>query len=155
MDQYPPAITNGTGSGCAGQPGDHRRLHRAPLLSDALALPAGYATPVFLPAGVGFALTVTFGWRALPGIALGALLLHLPNGWAGGRHRTLDRGRHRGGRHHAGLAAAGLARRPLVPAPVDPALDSARDVARFLALAPVFCLINATASAWPPCTGWA
>ena len=51
------------------------------LLSHALDLPAGYATPVYLPAGVGFALAVVLGWRVLPGIAIGALLTHLRDGW--------------------------------------------------------------------------
>ena len=51
------------------------------FVSDLLDLPPGYATPVFLPAGVGFALAVTAGWRVLPAIALGAALLHLPGMW--------------------------------------------------------------------------
>ncbi|SDF23685.1 PAS domain S-box-containing protein/diguanylate cyclase (GGDEF) domain-containing protein [Massilia sp. PDC64] len=115
------------------------------LLSRALALPAGYATPVYLPAGVGFALAVTFGWRALPGIAIGALLSHLPDGWmapdtapataaAAATVATL------GSLIQAWLGALWFRR------VVDPALGTARDVARFLALAPVFCLINATAN---------
>jgi diguanylate cyclase (GGDEF)-like protein/PAS domain S-box-containing protein len=115
------------------------------LLSHALALPAGYATPVYLPAGVGFALAVTFGWRVLPGIAIGALLSHLPDGWmdpdtapataaAAATVATL------GSLIQAWLGALWFRR------VVDPALGTARDVARFLALAPVFCLISATAN---------
>ncbi len=115
------------------------------LLSHALALPAGYATPVYLPAGVGFALAVTFGWRALPGIAVGALLSHLPDGWmerdtalatasAAAAVATL------GSLTQAWLGAIWFRR------VVDPALGTARDVARLLALAPAFCLINATAN---------
>ena len=53
----------------------------ARFLTDLPALPPGYATPVFLPAGVGLALAVTGGWRVLPAIALGAALLHLPGAW--------------------------------------------------------------------------
>jgi diguanylate cyclase (GGDEF)-like protein/PAS domain S-box-containing protein len=113
------------------------------LLSHTLALPAGYATPIYLPAGVGFALTVVFGWRALPGIAIGALLSHLPDGWMEPETRpaiaaaativtTL------GSLTQAWLGAQWFRRL------VDPALGTARDVARFLALAPVFCLINPT-----------
>jgi diguanylate cyclase len=115
------------------------------LLSHALALPAGYATPVYLPAGVGFALTVVLGWRALPGIAIGAFLMHLPDGWvapdtvpsvaaAATIIATL------GSVVQAWLGARWFGRL------VDPALGTARDVARFLALAPVFCLVNATVS---------
>jgi diguanylate cyclase len=115
------------------------------VLSHVLALPAGYATPVYLPAGVGFALTVTVGWRALPGIAVGALLSHLPDGWMEADTAPFI----------AALATAVATLGSLAQAwlgafwfrrMVDPALGTARDVARFLALAPVFCLINATAN---------
>jgi diguanylate cyclase len=115
------------------------------LLSHALALPAGYATPVYLPAGVGFALTVVFGWHALPGIAIGAVLMHLADGWlapgtapwiavAATTVVTL------GSLAQAWLGAQWFGRL------VDPALGTARDVARFLTLTPVFCLIDATVS---------
>jgi len=115
------------------------------LLSQALALPAGYATPVYPPAGVGFALAVVFGWRMLPGIAIGAALTHLPYGWmtagtppataaAAALVATL------GALLQAGLGAAAFRRW------IDPALDSARTVARFLALAPAFCVTGATAN---------
>ena len=115
------------------------------LLSRALALPAGYATPVYLPAGVGFALSVAFGWRALPGVAIGACLSHLPDGWMDPNTAPAT----------AVLATTVATLGSLVQAWlgarwfrrfVDPALGTARDVARFLALAPVFCLINATAN---------
>jgi diguanylate cyclase (GGDEF)-like protein/PAS domain S-box-containing protein len=115
------------------------------LLSHALALPAGYATPVYLPAGVGFALTAALGWRALPGVAIGAFLTHLPDGWMD--PDTAPR--------VAAVATAVATVGSLLQAwlgalwfrrVVDPALGTARDVARFLALAPVFCLINATAN---------
>jgi diguanylate cyclase (GGDEF)-like protein/PAS domain S-box-containing protein len=115
------------------------------LLSRALALPAGYATPVYLPAGVGFALTVAFGWRALPGIAVGACLSHLPDGWMAPDTASLTAAAAATVATLGSLAQAWLGalwfRRF-----VDPALGTARDVARFLALAPVFCLINATAN---------
>jgi len=115
------------------------------LLSHALALPAGYATPVYPPAGVGFALTVVFGWRVLPGIAIGAALTHLPYGWmttgtppATAFTATLVATL--GALLQAELGAAAFRRW------VDPALDTARAVARFLALVPVFCLTGATAN---------
>jgi integral membrane sensor domain MASE1 len=115
------------------------------LLSQVLALPAGYATPVYLPAGVGFALTVTFGWRVLPGIAIGAFLSHLPDGWmepdiAPAVAASATAIATLGSLIQAWLGAYWFRRL------VDPALGTARDVARFLALAPVFCLINATAN---------
>ncbi|MFS2021145.1 MASE1 domain-containing protein, partial [Massilia sp. CT11-108] len=115
------------------------------LLSRALALPAGYATPVYLPAGVGFALSVAFGWRALPGVAIGACLSHLPDGWmdpdiAPATAVLATTVATLGSLVQAWLGARWFRRF------VDPALGTARDVARFLALAPVFCLINATAN---------
>ena len=113
------------------------------LLSHSLALPAGYATPIYLPAGVGFALTVVFGWRALPGIAIGAFLTHLPDGWleadtAPRVAAAVTTVATLGSLIQAWLGAQWFRRL------VDPALGSARDVARFLALTPVFCLINPT-----------
>jgi diguanylate cyclase (GGDEF)-like protein/PAS domain S-box-containing protein len=115
------------------------------FVSDMLDLPPGYATPVFLPAGFGFALAVTGGWRALPAIALGAALLHLPGNWL-----SPDTARDPaiaitvittlGSVLQAWLGAAWFRRL------VRPALDSARDVIGFLALAPAACLINASIS---------
>ena len=115
------------------------------LLSRALDLPAGYATPIYPPAGAGFALAVVFGWRVLPGIAVGAALTHLPLGWmtsgtppataaAAALVATLA------ALLQAGLGAAAFRRW------VDPALDTAHAVARFLALAPAFCVTGATAN---------
>jgi diguanylate cyclase len=115
------------------------------LLSHALDLPAGYATPVYLPAGVGFALAVVLGWRVLPGIAIGALLTHLRDGWiASGTAVWIAA--------VAALAAtAGSVAQAWIGAQgfrrvVDPALGTARDVAAFLVLAPLFCLVNASAN---------
>jgi hypothetical protein len=113
------------------------------LLSHVLALPAGYATPVYLPAGVGFALAVVFGWRVIPGIAIGAALTHLPDGWidpdtTAWKAVTAMVVATLGSMLQAWLGARWFRRM------ADPALGTARDVARFLALAPVFCLVNAT-----------
>jgi diguanylate cyclase (GGDEF)-like protein/PAS domain S-box-containing protein len=113
------------------------------LLSQALALPAGYATPVYLPAGVGFALAAVLGWHALPGIAVGALLTHLADGWmqpgtAPGVAAVATSVATLGSVVQAWVGAQWFRR------VVDASLGTARDVARFLALAPVFCLINAT-----------
>jgi diguanylate cyclase (GGDEF)-like protein/PAS domain S-box-containing protein len=115
------------------------------LLSHALALPAGYATPVYLPAGVGFALTVVFGWRALPGIAVGAVLMHLPDGWMAPDTAPWIAAAATAVTALGALAQAWLGAQWFGRL-VDPALGTSRDVARFLALAPAFCLINATVS---------
>jgi diguanylate cyclase (GGDEF)-like protein/PAS domain S-box-containing protein len=115
------------------------------FVSDLLDLPPGYATPVFLPAGVGFALSVTAGWRVLPAIALGAALLHLPGMWltheaAQGPAIAITVITTLGAVLQSWLGAAWFRRL------VRPALDSARDVIAFLLLAPVACLINASMS---------
>jgi hypothetical protein len=115
------------------------------FISDGLDLPAGYATPVFLPAGAGFALAVTIGWRILPAIALGAGLLHLPGAWLG-PDATPSAGAMMlvvttaGSVLQAWLGARWFRRL------ARSALDSARDVGRFLMLAPLTCLVNATMS---------
>jgi diguanylate cyclase (GGDEF)-like protein/PAS domain S-box-containing protein len=115
------------------------------FISDWLDLPPGYATPVFLPAGAGFALAVTTGWRILPAIALGSILLHLPGSWLG-PNATPSAGMAimlittLGSVLQAWLGARGFRRL------VRPALDSARDVGRFLLIAPLASLINATIS---------
>jgi diguanylate cyclase (GGDEF)-like protein/PAS domain S-box-containing protein len=115
------------------------------LLSNVLDLPAGYATPVFLPAGVGFALTVVLGRRALPGIAAGAALSHMADGWIAAGTPVLTAAAATTVATLGALAQAWLGAQWFRRV-VDPALDTARDVARFLALAPVFCLVNPTAN---------
>jgi diguanylate cyclase (GGDEF)-like protein/PAS domain S-box-containing protein len=110
-----------------------------------LDLPRGYAAPVFLPAGVGFALVATVGWRVFPGIVLGDGLIHLgvllpnpgfslPVALAAAAASTL------GAVLQAWLGARWFHRLVL------PAIGSARDVGRFLLLAPVMCLVSASVS---------
>ncbi|HJU19652.1 MAG TPA: CHASE domain-containing protein [Stellaceae bacterium] len=109
-----------------------------------LAIPPGYASPVFPAAGIAVAAMLIGGAATLPWTFLGALL---PNLWAGAGQ--LDR---------AGLAAAaitaagsmaqgavgGWALRRAVGYPA--ALDNGRDLTRFLLLCPVCCLTGATLS---------
>jgi diguanylate cyclase (GGDEF)-like protein/PAS domain S-box-containing protein len=113
------------------------------VMSDALDLPPGYATPLFPPAGVGFALAVVAGWRVLPGVVLGALLLHLPGVWLGPevppRAAALAMAAVTAGSVLQAWLGAQLFRRL-----VHPALASPRDVLRFLLLAPGLCLVSAT-----------
>ncbi|WP_229483467.1 EAL domain-containing protein [Massilia horti] len=117
-------------------------------MSRALDLPPGYASPLFPAAGVGLALAVVAGSAVMPGIALGGLLLYLYMG-------SLDPSVPRqatllfsiiamiGETLQAWLGAA-LFRRF-----VRPALDSPRDVGRFLLLAPIICLISAVVAVPP------
>jgi diguanylate cyclase (GGDEF)-like protein/PAS domain S-box-containing protein len=115
------------------------------FLTDLLDLPPGYATPIFLPAGVGFALAVTAGWRVLPAIAVGAALLHLPGAWLSPDAAPTTAAVATvvvtvGSVLQAWLGAAWFRRL------VRSALDSARDVGRFLLLAPLTALINSSIS---------
>ena len=48
-----------------------------------LAIPPGYASPVFPAAGLALACVLWFGRRALPGIWLGSVLLNLSHAWLG------------------------------------------------------------------------
>jgi diguanylate cyclase len=114
-------------------------------LGRVLGLPPGYAAPLFPPAGVGLALTVAAGWRALPGVAVGAALLHGSNGWLGYDVAPLSAALVAaaatvGSVLQAGLGA--LAFRRLI----NPAIGAGRDVVRFLLLAPAVCLVSATIS---------
>jgi integral membrane sensor domain MASE1 len=113
------------------------------VLSDALALPPGYATPLFPPAGVGFALAVVAGWRVLPGVALGALLLHLPGVWLGPQVPPHTAVLATGAVTAGSVLQAWLGAR-LFRSLVKPALASPRDVLRFLLLVPAMCLVSAT-----------
>ena len=54
------------------------------LIGLLLAIPPGYASPVFPAAGLALACLLRFGWRALPGVWLGSLLLNLAHAAAGG-----------------------------------------------------------------------
>ena len=46
-----------------------------------LAIPPGYATAVFPPAGIALAAVFVFGWRILPGVLIGSFLLNFWSEW--------------------------------------------------------------------------
>jgi diguanylate cyclase (GGDEF)-like protein/PAS domain S-box-containing protein len=107
-----------------------------------LALPTGFATPIFPAAGIALAAAVVLKKRAMPGVALGALLVTLLGALANGR---------------TGLPAAALALliataavlqawlgSRLLVALVKPGIDSAQESMRFLLLSPLICLISAS-----------
>ncbi|QSI76399.1 EAL domain-containing protein [Niveibacterium microcysteis] len=54
----------------------------AGLLSLMLAVPPGYASPLFPPAGIALGVVLIFGCRLLPGVFFGALLVNLAHGYA-------------------------------------------------------------------------
>jgi diguanylate cyclase (GGDEF)-like protein/PAS domain S-box-containing protein len=113
-----------------------------------LSLAPGYASPLFLPAGIGLACVVTFGPRLLPGVAIGALLINflpLPGAPNPLTLPPLPQGL-------AALAAAGGSalqawlgmlyfRRA-----IRPDIGSGRDVLRFLLLAVCVTLVSCTLS---------
>src|SRR5271163_1051476 len=111
-----------------------------------LAVPPGYATAIFPPAGIAVAAMFIGGSITLPWTFLGSFLLNI---WIGS------------GFHHESIAATavaiviagasalqaavgGRALRRLIGYPT--ALDTSRDVARFFVSAPVVCLTSATLS---------
>jgi diguanylate cyclase (GGDEF)-like protein/PAS domain S-box-containing protein len=110
-----------------------------------LALPPGYATAIFPPAGIAVAAIMAGGVSLLPGVFLGAFALNVFQGLVVGIGQPLVV-------VEAAMViaaastlqawiGAGLLRRA-----INPGLDAARDVVRFLLLAPVICLISACIS---------
>ena len=49
-----------------------------------IAIPPGYAAPLFPPAGIGLAALLIYGPRLLPGVFLGSLLVHFLATWQSG-----------------------------------------------------------------------
>jgi diguanylate cyclase (GGDEF)-like protein/PAS domain S-box-containing protein len=115
------------------------------LLNNWLALPAGYALPLFPPAGVALALATAGGMRVLPAVAIGAGLAAIPLHY-----------------HNPALSQSGAVLAILAGAlgavlqawlgarlfrrHMRPAIDSGRDVMVFLLLTPLVCLTSATVS---------
>ena len=117
------------------------------MLGLLLAVPPGYATAVFPPAGIAVGGMLIGGAATLPWTFLGSFLLNLWTAYSVTRH--LDGM----GVVIAGVIAAasmtqaavgGLTLRRAVGYPAP--LDNARDIARFLALPPLFCLTSASLS---------
>ena len=112
-----------------------------------LAIPPGYASPIFPPAGIAVAATLIGGPMALPWVFLGSFLLNV---WTG--YSVSDQLDETGciaaiviAVASTGQAAVGgsVLRRAIgYPAP----LDNSRDLSLFLLLSPVFCLTSATLS---------
>jgi len=116
-------------------------------LSLILAVPPGYATPAFLPAGIAVTATFVAGATALPGTFLGSFLLNL---WIG----YLIAGRINltqivtalviaaGSMTQATIGGAALRRTIGYPEP----FRKPSDVLLFFLLAPTLCLTSATIS---------
>jgi signal transduction histidine kinase/CheY-like chemotaxis protein len=112
-----------------------------------LAVPPGYASPIFPPAGIAVASILIGGSATLPWIFIGSLLLNVWTGYS--VSQQVDA---------AGCAAAiviaaasmgqaavgGFALRRAIGYPAP--LDNSRDLSLFLTLSPLFCLTSATLS---------
>jgi integral membrane sensor domain MASE1 len=112
-----------------------------------LAVPPGYATPVFLPAGIAVTATFVAGAIALPGTFLGSFLLNLWIGYliAGGNHLTQIVTAliiAAGSMTQAAIGGAVLRRTIGYPAP----FEKESDILLFFLVAPIFCLTSATLS---------
>ncbi len=111
-----------------------------------LAVPPGYATAIFPPAGIAVAAAFIGGSITLPWTFLGSFLLNI---WIGSAHHGLNRTAIAVALVIAGAstlqaAVGGWALRRFVSYPT--ALDTGRDVARFFLSAPVVSLTSATLS---------
>ena len=112
-----------------------------------LAVPPGYASPIFPAAGIAVAAALIRGRATLPWTFLGSFLLNLWTAYSTGHqfdatHVAAAIAIAAGSAQQAAIAGSILRRAIGHPAP----LDNGRDLARFLLLSPVCCLTSATLS---------
>ena len=110
-----------------------------------LAVPPGYASAIFPPAGISAAAALIFGLTTLPWTFVGSLLLNLSVGYSVNRGFTalgllaaIDIAV--ASTIQAGITGWVLRRAIDYPAP----LDNSGDLRRFVLLSPVCCLVSAT-----------
>ena len=112
-----------------------------------LAVPPGYASPIFPPAGISVAAMLIGGPATLPWTFLGSFLLNLWTAYSGGH----------GSDEPWWIAAVVIASASMLQAAIGgttlrhavgyPApLDNGRDICRFFFLAPVLCVTSSTLS---------
>jgi integral membrane sensor domain MASE1 len=112
-----------------------------------LAVPPGYASPIFPPAGIAVACMLIGGSATLPWIFIGSLLLNVWTGYS--VNQQVDE---TGCTAAVVIAAAsmgqaavgGFALRRAIGYPAP--LDNSPDLSLFLLLSPLFCLTSATLS---------
>jgi PAS domain S-box-containing protein len=112
-----------------------------------LAISPGYATAVFLPAGIAIPAALIAGSATLPGTFLGSLLLNVWIGYAADQEFVLTKivvaaAIAAASTLQAALGGEVLRRAVGYPAP----LDNPRDLSLFLLLSPLVCLTSATTS---------
>jgi signal transduction histidine kinase/ActR/RegA family two-component response regulator len=111
-----------------------------------LAVPPGYASPIFPPAGIAMAAMLIWGRSTLPSVFLGSLLLNFWIGRALAAAPTASLAAALGIAAASALqaAAGGTVLRRAIGYPAG--LDTGRDLARFLLLSPLCCLVSASLS---------
>jgi signal transduction histidine kinase len=112
-----------------------------------LAVPPGYASPIFPPAGIAVAAMLIGGPATLPWTFLGSLSLNIWIGYSAAHSIDVARVAAAiaiafGSTLQAAFGGIALRRAVGYPAP----LDNGRDLARLLLSSPVFCLTSATLS---------
>jgi signal transduction histidine kinase/CheY-like chemotaxis protein len=110
-----------------------------------LAVPPGYATAIFPPAGVAATAVLIYGIEVVPSLFVASFALNLSvgiglDGSTVGSATAAALVIAAGSALQAGVAGSVLRRAIGYPA----ALDTGRDLRRFLALPPLFCVISAT-----------
>jgi integral membrane sensor domain MASE1 len=112
-----------------------------------LAVLPGYATAVFLPAGIAVAAALMGGAASLPGTFLGSFLLNVWIGYVIGHEFDATKIIVAAAIALASALQAGIGGRALRNAIGYPApLDNPRDILSFLLLSPLVCLTSATFS---------
>ncbi len=112
-----------------------------------LAIPPGYASPVWPAAGIGLAAVLIYGKRVAIGVSIGSLFVNLWTSYDPSSTESIYRSVAIAGAIAAGAGLQALAGGYLIRRFVNlqNALKEQRDIVRFLILgAPVSCLINAT-----------
>ncbi|MBO0732923.1 MAG: CHASE domain-containing protein, partial [Methylocapsa sp.] len=112
-----------------------------------LAVPPGYATAVFPPAGIAVAAMFMAGAATLPGTFLGAFLLNISLGYSVANRLdaiSVAAALAIAFGHFLQAAVGGTALRHVIGYPAP--LDNPRDLILFLALSPVFCLTSSSLS---------
>ena len=112
-----------------------------------LAVPPGYATAIFPPAGIAAAAMLTAGAASLPWIFLGSLILNFWVGYSAGAGQlttALVAASLIAAASTAQAALTGWALKRAIGYP--PALDNGGQLSRFLLLTPLCCLTSATLS---------
>lgn len=112
-----------------------------------LAQPPGYASPIFLPAGIAVAAALIGGGRALPWVFLASLALNVWVGFSTDQHfdaMDLLAASVVAAASTAQAAVAGWVLRRVLGYPL--ALDHSGQIMRFLLLTPLLCLTSASLS---------